>query len=347
MYDIDFLAVENEDGNSNKSGDAIVIRTTAPGYASPIIIVIDAGYTSTGDQVADHLLKIYGSVHIDLLISTHPDSDHLNGIRSVLERCAVDEMLIHLPDRYRDASNLGNHDKLIEVLALAVEHGVTISEPFSGLTRFADAIRVLGPTQSYYLELLDDMLDDEQVAKSYYSGVGGGVLQLARRTLEKALSYLPIETLADDDDDSSRNQSSAIVLLNVDGQRMLFTGDAGIDALSRAADEYERVFGSFGAAPLSVFQLPHHGSKHNSGPTILTRVLGGHGNPHGDTIAVASSSKTSEKHPSPKVTNAVRRRGVTPYATEGVSLWHHSSGGQRDGWSTSATPVPALEEDDV
>jgi beta-lactamase superfamily II metal-dependent hydrolase len=346
MYDIDFLAVENEDGNSNKSGDAIVIRISATGYNNPLIIVIDAGYTSTGDQVADHLLKLYGSVHIDLLISTHPDSDHLNGIRTVLERCDVDELLIHLPDRYRDASSLGNHDKLIEVLALAVEHGVTVSEPFTGLTRFADSIRVLGPSQDYYLQLLDDMLDAEQVAKSSFSSGAGALLQLAKRTLAKVLSYLPIETLGDDDDNSSRNQSSAIVLLTVDDHRVLFTGDAGIEALSRAADEYEARFGSFASTPLALFQIPHHGSKHNSGPSILTRVLGEHGAAYGETIAVASSSKTSEKHPSPKVTNAVLRRGVTPYATEGVSLWYHSGGAQRDEWSGTATPVPPLEEDD-
>jgi beta-lactamase superfamily II metal-dependent hydrolase len=345
MYDIDFLAVENGDSSSTHSGDAIIMHYTVPGRVEPVIVVLDGGYDATGDQVVDHIWSMYQTDRVDLVISTHPDNDHLNGLKAVLERCRVDALWIHQPDLYVNATEMSNHDKLVEILGIARSKGIPISEPFAGLTAFGNSITVLGPTRDYYLSLVDDLVGTQKARGGFGALSASGVVKAAVRTLSRVLAFFPEETLGDDDDLSARNQSSAIVLLDVDGSKLLFTGDAGIEALGRAAGGYELLHGPFSSAPLRMFQVPHHGSKHNLGPTILDRILGKKGAPHGSTTAISSSSKMSEKHPSPKVTNALGRRGVNVFATEGGGVWFHSPDRTRTGW-TSLTPISPLEEGD-
>ncbi len=101
-------------------------------------------------------------------------------------------------------------------------------------------------------------------------------------------SWLLVETLTDDGETGPRNNSSVITLLHVGGERMLFTGDAGIPALTAAASYYETIFGSFPAAPLTFFQTPHHGSRRNVGPTLLNRLLGSAQTPHAATCTAAA-----------------------------------------------------------
>ena len=110
-------------------------------------------------------------------------------------------------------------------------------------------------------------------------------------------------------------------------------------------DEYERIVGPINSNPLSFLQAPHHGSKHNVGPTVLSRILGAPGSGFTTTTAFISSARASEKHPSPKVVNALIRRGAKVFATEGSGIYHHNAGTLRPGWSP-ITPLPPLDETD-
>lgn len=60
-------------------------------------------------------------------------------------------------------------------------------------------------------------------------------------------------------------------------------------------------------------------------------------------ISFVSSAKASKKHPSPKVTNALGRRGATVITTEGKNI--HLGDSARPGYSRSV-PVKPLQEDD-
>ncbi len=135
-----------------------------------------------------------------------------------------------------------------------------------------------------------------------------------------------------------------ITQLLVDEGRYLFTGDAGVEALERAAD-YGELHHSI--TPLRLMQSPHHGSRHNIGPDILDRLVGPKGGCSG-TVAYISAAKDSEKHPSRKVTNAFNRRGVNVYVTNGVTLGHGVGAPRRPDWGP-ATPEPfrpMVENDD-
>ena len=350
MYEIDFLAIEKTGSAGSKSGDAIPIRFTDPDGVERVV-VIDGGYKDTGERLVDHVRNMFGTSHVDLVISTHPDADHINGLATVLDELDVDELLIHRPHLHApDVSDYSNIEVIDALIGLAEDTDVIVTEPFTGLERFGGALRILGPTEAYYSELLADDLAKATSGTAALtaaitkrlteSSFAHGVVDL----LSRALAFLPTETLGEDGETSPRNSTSVITLLTIDGNRLLLTGDAGVDALNRASEEYEAVVGEFAHFPLRFFQAPHHGSRRNLAPSLLNRIFGKAGDTFGTPTSFISSAKADPKHPSPKVTNALKRRNVRVFATEGQGICH-SSGVDRPGW-VPVTEVPALDEDD-
>jgi beta-lactamase superfamily II metal-dependent hydrolase len=329
VYEVDFLPVEPD----GKSGDAITARFSTP-TGSQAVVVIDGGFTGTGDYLVDHIRRWYRTSYVDLVINTHPDADHINGLTVVLEKLTVGELLIHQPRQHGYTQAEVNPEALDELLAVARRRGVPVSEPFAGLRRLDDALTVLGPTENYYEQLLKEQLEGRSLAAA--------IAAFYRKTLvrtRRVLATLPAETLDDSGETTARNNTSVITQLDVDGRRFLFTGDAGIPALHNALDYAELYDLTFN--PLEFFDVPHHGSRHNVGPAILDRLLTG----QNGVIAFVSASSSDPKHPSPKVTNALIRRGCRVYTTEDGVKYHHSADAPFRGWP-AAQPVPPLDESD-
>ncbi|MFC8391122.1 ComEC/Rec2 family competence protein [Streptomyces sp. NPDC057238] len=344
MYEVDFLPVESESGPGSKSGDAIALRFTVEAEQRNAVVVIDGGFSYIGENLADHIAEYYETDVVDLIVSTHPDADHLNGISTLIEKVQAKELLIHQPRLHTyDVSDFSNLEALDSLISLAKSRSIPITEPFTGLSRFGGQFSVLGPTRSYYEKLLEQHLTEARSGLSHASKATFS--SAVRGLLSKTLSYLPIETLSDDVETSPRNNTSVISLLRVGTSRLMFTGDAGIPALDAACDEYERTIGNFSSAPLDFFQAPHHGSRRNLGPTVLDRILGERGAPYSDVASFISSAKISEKHPSPKVVNALTRRGCQVFATEGRTITHSHAAPTRHNWTT-LTPFGPLSEDD-
>jgi beta-lactamase superfamily II metal-dependent hydrolase len=352
MYEVDFLPIEKTGDLGSKSGDAIVFQFTESGTGARRVVVIDGGYGHTGDQLVDHITKWYETDQVDLVISTHPDQDHINGLGSVLDAFNVTELMIHNPHNHaNDTDGFSNIEVVDALIGLAEDGGVTVTEPFTGLTKFAGHLRIIGPTQAYYKELLAEHLAEVstgQNAARIASASHQGRFSKAADLLERFLANVPlVETLSEDSETSPRNSSSVVTLLTTDnGERMLFTGDAGITAMNAAWDEYELVVGAFPDFPLDFFQAPHHGSKRNLSPSVLNRIFGRPGENLLAPTSFISSARNDIKHPSPKVTNALKRRNVDVYATESKALLHKSADlPMRPGYGP-VTAIPALKEDD-
>lgn len=345
VYQIDFLPVESETGVGTKSGDAITAQLTLED-GREVVIVIDGGFSTTGEALVEHIQNYYGTTHVDIVVSTHPDADHINGLNHVIETLTVGELLIHRPRNHaHNVADFSNLEAVDNLIATAEQRGVIVTEPFTGLSRWGGQLQVLGPGKDYYQELLAEHLQEmKSGVAAHRRSLTASLLTKGRDLLAKALPSLPIETLGEDGVTAPRNNTSAVVLLTVDDRRILFTGDAGIPALTAAVDEYELTVGSFDLNPLNVFQAPHHGSRRNLSPSLLNRIFGSPGERIGDFQAPISSAKAAPKHPSPKVVNALSRRGGYVVATEGRILCM-SHGVTRSGWSTIA-PLPPLAEDD-
>lgn len=345
MHQVDFLPVESENGAGSKSGDAITMQLELTTGQS-VVIVIDGGFSDTGEALAEHIQTYYDTDRVDLMISTHPDADHINGLATVMEQLHVSELLIHQPRLHvGNVADFSNIEAVDNLLTLARSQGVSIYEPFAGTTRFGGQLRILGPTEWYYKDLVQEHLDEARADHpASVRRVSQGALAKGANLLDRVLSWLPVETLTDDGETSPRNNTSVITLIEADNRHLMFTGDAGIPALEYAAEEYENSIGSFDSFPLDFLQAPHHGSKRNLGPSVLNRVLGTPTSPRGSLTSFISSAKASTKHPSPKVINALARRGAQVNATEGQAICQSHGAPPRPTWGP-LTPLPPLQED--
>lgn len=133
------------------------------------------------------------------------------------------------------------------------------------------------------------------------------------------------------------------MLFTVAGESLLFTGDAGIPALSEAVARLQAE--RFDFSTLRFVQVPHHGSRRNIGPTLLNTLIGPKTTqPISIKTAFASVSPDgAPKHPAKKVTNAFLRRGAPVHATAGYTKRHHKNAPPRSGWASSVA-VPFYNE---
>src|SRR5687768_13513744 len=93
-YEVDFLPV----GDGERSGDAIAVRFgNLNDPNQQYVVVIDGGFTDTGMELVTHIKKFYNTTHVDLVISTHPDSDHAAGLSVVLSELTVSQLWMHKP----------------------------------------------------------------------------------------------------------------------------------------------------------------------------------------------------------------------------------------------------------
>lgn len=357
-YEIDFLPV----GEGSRGGDAIALRygNLHGSRSEQTVVIIDGGYADNGEALVDHVVGRYGTDRVDLVVSTHPDQDHVRGLEVVVEKLHVTTLLMHQPWRhspemaaakrygFEKAALSAKLEKSLkdvsDLEAIAARNGVEIVEPFAGVGTRDGSFLVVGPTLEYYEELLVEV--QAPVAAS-----GSSPFQFLTKAKELAWKLVPetlhIETLRDDGQTSATNNTSAICLLSVDGRKCLFTGDAGIDSLHRATDFMESR--GFAAGELTFAQIPHHGSRRNVGPAVLNRLLGpkGQATTHSVAFVSAPPDNPERKHPAKKVTNAYRRRGYDVHATQGTLRWHSFMAPTRLDFTIS-TPVPfhALVEED-
>lgn len=361
-YEIDFLPV----GEESKSGDAIALRygNLHGSRSEQVVMVVDGGYTASGEALVKHIADYYDTNRVDVVVSTHPDQDHITGLEVVLEELQVGTLLMHQPWKhsgtiskaraaaFRSAGFADWVEKSLEgasdLEALAIRKGIPIVEPFRGVNAktTAGTLRILGPTQEYYESLLQEEVQIPATVRQP-TALEALVQKMAAGAAKLLEENLDIETLRDDGTTSPSNNSSAICLFTVDGHQLLLTGDAGIPALEQAIAVLEGE--GFRPGSLRFVQVPHHGSRKNVGPSILNRMLGPKSQTLQDSTAFASVAKKNpeHKHPSKKVSNAFRRRGYAVHATQGMARWHHHDAPDRAGWSMSI-PLPfyaTVEED--
>jgi len=356
-YEIDFLAV----GDESKSGDAIAIRygDLHGTRTDQTVVVIDGGYKKSGEELVEHIKSHYDTDVVDLVILTHPDSDHASGLHVVLEELTVNMLWMHKPWEHNDGKAVQFEDgritdnsiaeRLKKALETAYElhqkalgKNISIKEPFTGTLDETGCIKVIGPARKYYNEMLLGFSSMPELVAEAKD------LSLFEKAKDKVLDWVSdtwnIDLIVDDGETTSpQNHSSAILEFSLDGKRLIFTGDAGRESLKNAAD----YIGDVDCLDdLAFIQIPHHGSFRNIGPTVLDQLVGGKKPKDHDShfTAFCSSAKLGEpKHPSKKVLNAFTRRGAKVLVTAGTGKCLPRSAPDREGWS-SASPEPFHEK---
>lgn len=343
-YEVDFLGV----GKESKSGDAIAIRfgNLHGSRQEQTVVIIDGGFSDTGDELVEHVKSHFDTEVVDIVINTHPDMDHINGLETVLNELTVQELWIHQPwdhneglaNKFQDGrvtdNSLGeklknNLEKAWSLVQLAQAKDVLVREPFTGIQDVSGSLKVLGPSRNYYQSLIPEF--EGMPERKSESTDSFAFLEKALSGLKRFFATWGEDQVDDDGKTSAKNNSSVITQLIVDERRLIFTADAGIQALEQAADEVELCSS---LAELRFIQIPHHGSRRNIGPSVLNRLIGypmseGESRP---VTAIASTAKSSDKHPRKAVMNAFTHRGCKSLATRGTGIRHHHDAPDRDGW---------------
>lgn len=352
-FEIDFLPV----GNGEKSGDAIALRFGKELISGKdqFVVAIDGGTLESGESLANHIKKYYKTTTVNLLISTHPDNDHSSGLRYIANEMDVKEIWMHLPWRHskecleyvQDArvTERSLRTRLQESLntvgeleELAEEKGIPIKEPFSDNpdTNYKNII-VLSPSTAFYEQLLSCF----KAAPESFDEAPEGLLQKFISTIKTLLESWAEEGLEDPAPNAStaENNSATIIYLDLDDHKILLTSDTGTPALTEAIKRADEL--GINLKECYLYQVPHHGSKRNCGPTVLNSIIGTPvpENQSASTKAIISVSPKGEpKHPSKKVVNAFIRRGCLVCATKGKIIRYSHNAPEREGWGP-ATPL--------
>ena len=368
-YEIDFFGA----GEGTKPCMAIALRywATAPSSGDQNVIVIDGGTKDTGQRVVDHVQKYYHTKKVNLAVLTHMHDDHASGLRTIVENLDVQTLAMHRPWN----SNRAIHEFMLdgrategsvkerllrslstanELEAIAIRNGVNLIEPFSDPEEYltTNSIVCLGPSKEYFAACMAAVLED-QAEPSRAASLAKMALEAMVAPVNKILDLWFDETLADPSDNevSPTNNASAIVLIRFDDQEFLVTGDAGVPALTQALDKANEL-GLRVYRPRRL-QIPHHGSKHNLGPTLLNRLCGPThetelSDEECDMTAVACCAKGSTpKHPNQLVINALRRRAFKPYVAHEKTLRLASDDAPgREGWGPVDACPYAVEFDE-
>ena len=345
--EVDFLPV----GEESKSGDAIALRFGLfenGKWNNPTIMIIDGGNAASGEALVKHVKEIYKSNKVDRVILTHPDGDHSSGLRNVIEEMQVGKIWMHRPWHYwhdlKDSIVDGRVTKKSftenlreayqyahDIEQLAIEKKIDIYHPHQGhyyQVHDERILTILGPSKEFYLSLIQasektpDMEASESITKSFTA--------TKKKTVYENMTF-ETENLSDEDEaTSAENDMSLILLLTVSNSKVLFTGDAGTQGLFNAI-KYATANG-FNLKDLNVFDVPHHGSRHNLSKGILKHINA--------NISVISCAKKGEPHhPSPIVTNSLIRRNMNQHWTKGGLLYYYKGNVEERGYN-SAAPIP-------
>lgn len=303
MLEIDILPASKE----TKGGDSILIRFGEFYYDGrqnqQTIVLIDGGYSDNADRIIKHIKNTYNTDKIHCVICTHPDIDHISGLIPLFESKdiqKIDHLFIHDPWKHayqisrkiRDGRSTTNSvktrleesmAKLDDLLDIASKKGTNIYEPFSGKhTPLYGYFTILGPSEDYYCDLVKEF---PQMHEASTFSTEGELIPVKYNPYE--------EHFLTDPQTSARNNSSAVILLNYNGFKVLFTGDAGVEGLYKALEF--AIKNRIDCTNINYLQIPHHGSRKNLDETLL-----GYLKPKG---AFVSAPWNSKKHPSRYILN--------------------------------------------
>ncbi|MCA9012575.1 MAG: hypothetical protein KDB01_22645 [Planctomycetaceae bacterium] len=358
--EIDVLAV----GEKSKGGDAVALRfgDLHGSRNEQIVMVVDGGTKDSGQELVTHIRNRYRTDRVDIVVSTHPDADHISGLTKVLTHLEVDELWMNRPTNHsavleamaRNASGRlllnaqlrESIEQADQVEQLARDNGVPIREAFfdGQCSDFGAGYQVyiLGPTQFYYEQLCEEMREQKEQAKQTLTAA---VANYARSVGTQVLEAVGKETLTDEGETSPSNNSSVVLLVRTPDGDAFLAADAGIPALEYVVTHAEQL--GIDLSTCHFQQVPHHGSKRNIGPTLLNTLIGPKwGSRSPISVCVSAPKEGRPKHPSFNVTNAYKRRGADVFTTEGESFWfRRGQCPQRTGYRT-ATPLGYGPEED-
>lgn len=243
-------------------------------------IVVDGGFSNTGRSLRKQLEELKGDspkLRLEAIVVTHVDSDHINGIISLLRNkptwLEIDDIWFN-GRRELSSDGLGPargdilSDYLPKKYNLAFDQKSVRVDHHTGAIAMAGGIAawVLSPTRANLARLAEIWPEDEPAPPSESSTKPPG------DTLGHGDTWPPnfLELLAEEfeEDDAAANGSSIALLLKYNGKTVLLAGDAFPTVVNSGIEAH------FGETRLKVnlLKISHHGSKGNTSSDFLRAI---------------------------------------------------------------------------
>lgn len=249
------------------SGDCILIQD------GQYNILIDGGNDFT--YLQGQLESIYAiGQHIDLLVVTHHDDDHISGVIELMKGVVagnfgddfISKALINTPRKLRGLIGEMIYDQSLsyrqaydlEQLLLAAKCPWDVVSVDTPEVAFGDIkLRFLSPT-------------NEDLYK-YSSSKGAYLTSDYRCDWDTAMDILDPFISDESRDLSDSNRTSVVILLEGNGKRLLLTGDCVPDRLEAILAKLI-LEGEGKRIKLDYFKLPHHGSYRSITQSLMSKV---------------------------------------------------------------------------
>lgn len=311
-------------------GDALWVRHTAHGESFNMLV--DGGRLATGRRLVERIRSSSTlPFRLDLLVVTHVDRDHIEGVIELLTQCDNSELTVagiwfngysHLPAPASRADVLQAQGAVMgnRLEALIRARGIPWNQAFNGGAVVWDEaaffsvmvapqlrLTVLGPTYAA-LEALRPKWEFE----CQRAGImpGGSDLQdflLAPQGAPAPFDFDALHAVPFRDDNAVANGSSIVLLvedLQCDGRNVLLAGDAFAHALEGALRALRAQRGDL---RIDAMKIPHHGSERNLSLDLLEVVAcrdylvstNGHYFSHPDDISLARIVRRGQRSAQP------------------------------------------------
>lgn len=331
-----------------RKGDCMLLHLGDPG--SEKLVLIDGGPSGVwGDHLEERLMGLQeeraanDKLRIDLVIVSHVDDDHINGILRLLSAIEEDDFPVEIGEIWHNSFDriLDNDQTLAsrggEVLAsLAGAIGDEIDEDDHErrdaalvLASIAQGDRLLRQAKKMSIPVNvsfgDDLLIVEDNPHAFsFLGAKFKVLGPLRADVEELQvefdkwlreqgdEVSTASLLAALTDTSAANLSSIVLEVECAGRRFLLTGDARSDRFMKVMDD--------GPHHYDLIKIPHHGSDRNVDGTFFREVIaetyvfsgdGKHGNPERATVEMLLDNRPAGSRPSLAFTYSLQKTDKT------------------------------------
>lgn len=347
-YEIDFFGTDKVE----KDYDAIAFRYFSNIEKRWIVCVFDGGTLDVGEEMCEHLKQYYlkDSDVIDYIFCSHPDLDHAAGLKPILEKNNVCNLVVNFPwcfadylfDMVRDGritkeslrrTLREKYPFVGEIEEMALQKKCNVIPGIVGVDLMPE-MTILSPSLHFYLQCL---------AKSEKTPAIDGFNKIMKLLTPKTTSRNIMcatwgqDAIREGETTTPENESSIVLRVKTDeDEPFLLLGDVGCEGLRYAMDLADQL--KIPLKECSFIQMPHHGGRHNVSPSILDRLIGKKVSEDIPTskISFVSVGKNSD-HPKKSVVNAFINRGCKVFVSKSNPIRHGSPGMLRKDW-VSANP---------
>ena len=323
-FEIDVLGV----GETSKGGDAIAFRygDLLGASVNQRIIIVDGGYTKNGEDLYKLITTRYNIKSIYLVILTHPDEDHVQGLKKLFEYedISIENLIMHRPWLNDNICNADYTDGRItnnsirerlketfscayELSVLAEKKGTNIIEPKidSFDLEYGAKLTILGPSKSWYAQ---KMLESDKTPNCDLSESRSSYFSASDEYEPYAF---PVKWYYDDPHTTPINETSVVCLFEYNDIRILFTGDVGREGLQQAVNVAKKK--GISLNNLKIFISPHHGSRKNITPELMDDIKA-------SFTLLSTPPEGDPHHPSRRLVNKYKEKGHRLFATNGSSI---------------------------